>query len=72
MDEADKKVYKVMLSLTLDQKVEVEEYSKDLGIGEAGFFRLMLSLYRKDGIITRVSALKEVHKTLERDVDYVW
>jgi predicted transcriptional regulator len=72
MDEADKKVYKVMLSLPLDMKLDVEECSKDLGISEAGFFRLLVRLYMKDGIITRVAALKEVHKTLERDVDYVW
>jgi hypothetical protein len=72
MDEADKKVYKVMLSLPLDMKLDVEESSKDLGISEAGFFRLLVRLYMKDGIITRVAALKEVHKTLARETDYVW
>jgi hypothetical protein len=64
--------YKVMLSLPLDMKKDIEESSKDLGISEAGFLRLLVRLYMKDGIITRVAALKDVHKTIERDTDYVW
>jgi hypothetical protein len=71
-NKADNMTYKVMLSLPLDMKKDIEESSKDLGISEAGFLRLLVRLYMKDGIITRVAALKDVHKTIERDTDYVW